>query len=107
MMIHNQTLSGRRRMKWMSAIAWRITPHGNNKPRKPMATTRSAPQGFLRLPVRLHLTENHIVVEPLRVHQLLVRAPFDDATVLHQQNDVGAADRRQAVRDDERRPARE
>ena len=38
-------------------------------------------------------------------HQLLVRAALDDAAVFHQQNQIGPADRGEAMGDDERRAA--
>ena len=43
------------------------------------------------------------MVGAARLHQFVVRAALDDAAVLHQQDQIGAADRRQPVRDDERR----
>ena len=44
-------------------------------------------------------------VAPVERQQLVVRAALDDLAVLEHQDLVGAADRRQPVRDDERRPA--
>ena len=41
------------------------------------------------------------MVDAVRAHQLVVRAPFDDAAFFHQQNEIGAADRREAIGDDE------
>ena len=46
-------------------------------------------------------------VASLRRQQLLVRPALDDAAVLHQQDQVGAPNRRQAMRDDERGASRE
>src|SRR5439155_23432943 len=45
-----------------------------------------------------------LTVSPALVEQFLVRASLNDFTLLEHQNLVGAAYRRQPVRDDERRP---
>ena len=57
--------------------------------------------------MRFHLPPDHVVVRPARTHELLVRATLDDASLFHQQDEVGATDRGQPMRDDERRPAGE
>src|SRR5437588_1883908 len=52
--------------------------------------------------VRFHLPFHHFVVNTTRPYQILVRAALDDGTILHQQNQIGAPDGGEAVRDDER-----
>src|ERR1043165_7285166 len=54
-----------------------------------------------------HLPLDHLVVHPPRAHQARVRPALDDRAVLHQQDQVRATNRRQAMRDDERRAIRE
>jgi hypothetical protein len=44
-------------------------------------------------------------VEPAPLQQLQVRTNLDDSAVLQHHDAVGAGNRRQPVRDDERRPA--
>src|SRR5262245_25068619 len=61
----------------------------------------SPPQWFATLAVRFHLTEDHAVVAAASLHELLVRAALDDATVFHEQDEVGAADRGEAMGDHE------
>src|SRR6266542_3084767 len=64
------------------------------------ATTRSL--GDLDGPVAVQRR-----IEPAQCHELLVRALLDDLPVLQHHDQVGVADRRQPVRDDERRAAGE
>src|SRR4026209_1340911 len=44
----------------------------------------------------------HLAVTSITSEQLVVLSPLDDLAVLHDQDLIGAADRRQAVRDHER-----
>src|SRR6185436_2121026 len=46
-----------------------------------------------------------LTVAPVVVEQFLVGAVLDDLAVLEHENLIGAADRGEAMRDDERRPA--
>src|ERR1700752_3855528 len=43
-------------------------------------------------------------VQALSCHQLVVRAPLDDPSLIDDENLIGATYRRDAMRDDERRP---
>src|SRR6266480_5641840 len=75
---------------------------GATKRRKRMKASLSAQDLFRVLAVRVHLPLHHLVVRAAGAHQLVVRAPLDDAAVLHQQNQVGAPHGREAVGDHER-----
>src|SRR5438105_1083783 len=51
--------------------------------------------------VRFHLPFHHFVINTTRPYQILVRAALNDGAILHQQNQIGAPDSGQPVRDDE------
>src|ERR1043166_1261921 len=51
-----------------------------------------------------HLALDHSVVKPPCFHELLVGAALDDAALFHQQDQVGAPHRREAMSDHESRP---
>ena len=51
----------------------------------------------------LELAVIEFCVEAALVHQLVVRAALDDVAALHDKDQVGIFDRREAVRDDEAR----
>lgn len=40
-----------------------------------------------------HLTADHIMVDPPRLHEFLVFAALDNAAILHEQDHIGAANR--------------
>src|SRR5688572_20807232 len=84
----------------LTAYGLRLTNRGLYHDRGSLARS-----GFVAL--LLHLALDHGGVLLAGRHQRLVRAPFDDASVLHQEDEIGPADRGQAVGDDEGRPARE
>src|SRR3954471_2053333 len=50
------------------------------------------------------LPANHFGIHAARIHQGRMAPPFDHAAIFHEQDQVGAADRRETVRDDERGP---
>jgi hypothetical protein len=88
--------------------SWRSRLTSTCLPERPVSTTThfESLQHFLAaLALRLHLAPHHVVIDAACAHQLLVRAPLDDATTFHQQDQIGAANRRQPVGDDERRSA--
>ncbi len=62
---------------------------------RPSLTPESS--GHVRGPVAVERR-----VEPSRLHELVVRALLDDLSVLEHDDQVGVADRRESVRDDER-----
>src|ERR1022692_3849921 len=60
---------------------------------------RSFAQHFVSvLAVRCHLTLDHAVIFPARVHELFVVAAFHHASVFHEEDQVGAADGGEAMR---------
>src|SRR5690606_23585325 len=77
------------------------------EPRNDVRQVQNSYPHRLGFGVERHLPLDHLVVLAARVHQFFVRAALDDPAVFHQQNQIGAPDRGQPVRDHERRPARE
>ena len=82
------------------------------KPRRPLAQN-SAPGGPRRYAARaglyrrfglLELTVVELRIEPAPGKKLLVCSLLDNVAVVHHEDEVGIADRRQAVGDDEARP---
>src|SRR5262245_5884624 len=57
--------------------------------------------------VRFHLTQDHPIIRSTGVHELFVVSALDHAPVLHQQNQIGAADGGEAMSDHEGGPSGE
>ena len=72
-------------------------------PTRGARVTRSAEYLLTLVGRDFHLPEDHAVVAAALAHELLVRAALDDAAVLHDENEIGTADRRQSMSNDERR----
>ena len=72
---------------------------------QPFGVIKSSPGLMNRSTSRLVLLVVERAVAAAEREELLVRAALDDLAVLEDEDLIGAADRRQAVRDDERRAA--
>src|SRR4051812_34060484 len=74
------------------------------------AVPRGAASDVQRFPLlrrHFHLSQDHPVVAAPRLHELLVRTALHDTAVLHDENEVGASYRRQAMSNYESGAARE
>src|SRR5512141_2183290 len=61
-----------------------------------------SPPHFLGgLAVRRHLAQHHTMIDAALLHEFLMRSLLDDPAVLHEENEIGAADGREAMRDHE------
>ena len=47
--------------------------------------------------MRFHLTQHHAVIDAPGIHQLFVTPPLDHSAILHQEDQIGAANRREAM----------
>src|SRR5437016_944277 len=65
----------------------------------------SAQYFFRILAGRILLSNYHVVVRAAGPHQLFMRPALGDAAIFHEQDEIGAAHRREAMRDHESRAA--
>src|SRR5687768_2176481 len=87
--------AGSRRGKHMAQIgAWQATLHREVR-------------GLAVLSGLLHLTNYHFVIRSPLLHELVVCSALDNTTIFHQQDQIGASDGREAMRDHERRSPRQ
>ena len=78
-------------------------PGGRRRLQERRGSRRDPARPRLMRPPHHELLAGEVVVEALALHQLVVRAVLDEPALLEHQDQVGVADRAQAVRDDEGR----